>query len=288
MEMLNVRYEPDRFGVARVFAQPACHRLRCSHAADGEGGAQEHDDDHDHDHLHFSHPLVTESPTPDTKIRFDYLAVRTTGATDERETDLRLEGEYAFTDAVSLAVVAPYVFRTLPGGTKLNALGSLELSLKAASLRFAEQGILIGGGLSAALPTGSDTKGIGSGHMIELAPFADIGYKRDALELVGLATYSTTVRRRPGDEAERTLSFDASALYHIRPRLEGLFEISTSRALVGAESGIQETFIAPGSKSILFRFGSSCSVRASSWGQGPCVTLVRCCCPVFIIFDRMT
>jgi hypothetical protein len=213
-----------------------------------KGGAQEHDDDHDHDHLHFSHPLVTESPTPDTKIRFDYLAVRTTGAADERETDLRLEGEYAFTDAVSLAVVAPYVFRTLPGGTKLNALGSLELSLKAASLRFAEQGILIGGGLSAALPTGSDTKGIGSGHMIELAPFADIGYKRDALEFVGLATYSTTVRRRPGDEAERTLSFNASALCHIRPRLEGLFEISTSRALIGAESGIQDTFVAPGIK----------------------------------------
>src|SRR5205814_8317607 len=29
--------------------------------------SQEHDDDHDHDHLHFSHPLVTESPSPDTK-----------------------------------------------------------------------------------------------------------------------------------------------------------------------------------------------------------------------------
>ena len=231
--------------------------------------AQEHDEDHDHDHLHFSHPLVTESPTPDTKIRFDYLAVRTTGAASERETDLRLEGEYGFTDAASLAVVAPYVFRTLPGGTKLNALGSLELSLKAASLRFAEQGILIGGGLSAALPTGSDAKGIGSGHIVELAPFADIGYKRDVLELVGLATYSTTVRRRPGDEAERTLSFDASALYHIRPRLEGLFEVSTSRALVGAESGIQETFIAPGIKVYPFpirqlMFGASIELGTGS------------------------
>ena len=231
--------------------------------------AQEHDEDHDHDHLHFSHPLVTESPTPDTKIRFDYLAVRTTGATDERETDLRLEGEYAFTHAVSLAVVAPYVFRTLPGGTKLNALGSLELSLKAASLRFAEQGILIGGGLSMALPTGSDAKGIGSGHIVELAPFADLGYKRDALELVALTTYSTTVRRHPGEKAERTLSFDASALYHIQPRLEGLFEVSTSRALSGIESGTQQTFIAPGIKVYPFpirqlMFGASVELGTGS------------------------
>jgi hypothetical protein len=210
--------------------------------------AQQKEEDHDHDHLHFSHPLVTESPSPDTKIRFDYLAVRTIGSAPERETDLRLEVEYGFADAISLAVVAPYVFRTSPVSTKLDGLGSVELSLKSASLRFAEHGILIGGGLSAALPTGSDTKGIGSAHLVGVAPFADIGYKRDALELVGLATFSTTLHRQSGEEADRTLSFNASSLYHIQPRLEGLFEISTSRGLSGGGSGTQQTFLAPGIK----------------------------------------
>jgi len=38
---------------------------------------QQHDDDHEHEHLHFSHPLVTESPSPDTKIRLYYIAART-------------------------------------------------------------------------------------------------------------------------------------------------------------------------------------------------------------------
>src|SRR5881392_2128567 len=44
------------------------------------GRTQERDDDHEHDHhLHFSHPLVTESPSPDTKIRLDYLATNISG-----------------------------------------------------------------------------------------------------------------------------------------------------------------------------------------------------------------
>src|SRR5712671_3470559 len=76
--------------------------------------AQEHDDDHDHDHLHFSHPLVTESPSPDTKLRLDYIGFRTRDPTGIHENTFRLEGEYAFTHSVSLAVVAPFISRTAP------------------------------------------------------------------------------------------------------------------------------------------------------------------------------
>lgn len=209
---------------------------------------QEHSDDHDHDHLHFSHPLVTESPSPDTKIRLDFLGSRTSDPITISENVFRLEGEYAFTHAVSLAVVAPFISRTAPVSERASGFGNLELSLKAASLAFGEQGLLLGGGLSAALPTGSDSKGIGSSHLLELEPFLDAGYKRDALELVGLATLSSTFRRRAGEEAERDLSFDISALYRIHPRLEGLFEVATSRALVGSESGTQQTFVSPGLK----------------------------------------
>lgn len=213
-------------------------------------GAQEHDEDHDHDHdhLHFSHPLVTESPTPDMKIRLDYVGARTSGPADLRENTYRLEVEYAFTHSVSLAIVAPFISRTAPAPERASGLGNIELSLKAASLAFGQKGLLLGGGLSAALPTGSDAKGIGSGHIIELEPFVDAGYKQDALELVGFAILSSTFRRQPGDEAERSLTFDFSALYRIQSRLEGMIEVSTARALVGPESGSQQTFIAPGLK----------------------------------------
>lgn len=122
--------------------------------------AAQEDEDHDHHHLHLSHPLVTESPSPDTKIRLDYMHSLSSEAASESETEWRVEGEYAFVDALSLTVVAPYIVRTESDGTRVSSLGSVELSLKAASLRFGENGILVGGGLSAALPTGSDTKGL--------------------------------------------------------------------------------------------------------------------------------
>ena len=226
---------------------------------------QEHDDDHDHDHLHFSHPIVTESPSPDTKLRLDYLAVRTSDATGLHENVFRLEGEYAFTHSLSLAIVTPFISRTEPAAQRASGLGNVELSLKAASLAFGEHGLLLGGGLSAALPTGSDTKGIGSSHLVELEPFIDAGYKRDALELVGFATLSSTFRRRPGEEAERNLTFDFSALYRLQPRLEALIEVATERPLIGSESGTQQTFVAPGFKvypftNRKFMFGASLEV----------------------------
>jgi hypothetical protein len=227
--------------------------------------AQEHDDDHDHDHLHFSHPLVTESPSPDTKLRFDYIGFRTSDATGIHENIFRLEGEYSFTHSVSLAVVAPFTSRTAPATERASGLGNIELSVKAASLAFGEHGLLLGGGLSAALPTGSDAKGIGSSHIVELEPFLDAGYKRDGLELVGFANLSSTFRRRPGEERERTLTFDFSALYPIHPRIEGLVEVTTARPLVGSESGIQQTFVAPGLKvypftNRKFMFGASLEI----------------------------
>jgi hypothetical protein len=226
---------------------------------------QDHEDDHDHDHLHFSHPLVTESPSPDTKLRIDYLGVRTTGSTGVHDNEFRLEGEYAFNRSVSLAIVTPFISRTAPAAERASGLGNVELSLKAANLAFGEQGLLLGGGLSVALPTGSDAKGIGSAHIIELEPFLDAGYKRDALELVGFATLSSTFRRRTGEEAERNLTFDFSTLYQIQSRLEGLIEVTTTRALIGAESGSQQTFVAPGFKAYPFTnrklmFGASVEI----------------------------
>jgi hypothetical protein len=212
--------------------------------------AQEHDhgDDHDHDHLHFSHPMVTESPTPDTKIRLDYVHAWTTGADELSVNETRLEGEYAFTDAVSLAVTAPFIWVSDPAGDRVSSLGNLELSLKAAKVASEEHHVLVGGGLSAGLPTGSDSKGIGSSHLVELEPFVDAAFKRNALELVGFARLSSLLRRRADDDNERELSFDFSSLYKIHPALEALLEASTSRGLVGADKGIQQTFIAPGIK----------------------------------------
>lgn len=214
----------------------------------GINAQEANDHDHDHDQLHFSHPLVTESPSPDTKIRVDLIRTQTNGTGGLRENSIRVEGEYAFNHNVSLAVIAPYISRTAPAAERASGVGNVELSLKGASFAFAERGILLGGGLSAAFPTGSDAKAIGSSHLVELEPFLDAAYKMDALELVGLASLSSTFRRRTGEEAERNLTFDFSALYQVQPRIEGLIEVTSARALVGPESGLPQTLVAPGIK----------------------------------------
>ena len=211
-------------------------------------GAQERDDDHDEGHLHFSHPLVTESPSPDTKIRLDYIATNSSDGPGFHENTIRIEGEYAFTHSVSLAMVTPFIFRTAPSDERASGIGDVELSLKAASLAYAENGILLGGGLSVGVPTGSDVKAIGSSHIVELEPFVDAAYKRHELELVTFARFSSTVHRRANEEAERNLAFDFSALYRIHPRLETLLELTTERSLVASDVGAPQTFIAPGLK----------------------------------------
>ncbi len=223
-------------------------------------------EDHDHDHLHFSHPLVTESPSPDTKIRVDFIRTQTNGTGRLREISVRVEGEFAFNPSISLAVVTPYVWRTAPAAERASGIGNVELSLKAASFAFAESGVLVGGGLSARFPSGSDAKAIGSSHLVELEPFLDAAYKMDALEIVGLTSLSSTFRRRAGEEAERNLTFDFSALYQVQPRIEGLIEVTSARALVGPESGLQQTLVAPGIK--VYPFASRKIMFGASVGFG--------------------
>ena len=230
--------------------------------------AQDHDDDHEHGHLHFSHPLVTESPSPDTKLRFDYILDWSNETPAARENTIRVEGEYAFTHSVSLAVVTPFTFRNSPSTDRANGIGNVELSLKAASLRYGEQGLLLGGGFSVGIPTGSDAKGIGSSHLVELEPFVDAGYKKEHLELVGFARMSSTVNRRASEELERNLGLDFSALYAVRQRLESLVEFTTDRPLVGAEKNFT-SFVAPGVKIYPFSnrqvmFGASLALGVGS------------------------
>src|SRR6266404_7474660 len=155
--------------------------------------AQEHEYDHDHgDHegpLHFAHPIFTESPSPDTKLRLDYLFRQISSTT--RENSMRLEAEYAFNPSVSIEANIPVTSRS-ESGTTANSVGSGEIALKLANFGQAERGLLFGGGLAVGVPTGNDRKAIGSGHIFELEPYVDAGYKHGEAELVSFLAYSTT------------------------------------------------------------------------------------------------
>jgi hypothetical protein len=201
-------------------------------------GAQEdeHDVNHHHGYLHFSHPIVTESPSPDTKFRLDFIHSWSDDAGETGNT-IRAEGEYAFSPAVSLAVVVPYRWASDEPPMQSSGFENVELSLKAASLKWGERGVLVGGGISLGLPTGPE-------NVSELSPFADVGVRRGNLELVGFLTYSTTLT---GEETIRSLEFDGSALFRASDRFELLGEISTDKSLETGAPGAR-TFLAPGIK----------------------------------------
>lgn len=224
----------------------------------------DHDADHDHDHgvLHFSHPMVTESPSPDTKFRLDGEFLRVDQPVGPHATEYRAEFEYAFAPTFSLAVVVPYDRITFPPIARASAMGSVELSAKAASYAFARSGALVGGGVTVGLPTGSDAKGIGSGHLYEISPFIDAALKRGPVELVGFLTYSALANRDATDENERELTFDGSLLWRAAREIELLAELSTSRSFVSGEPAYSDTFVAPGfkwrpAKLEKFAFGAS-------------------------------
>jgi hypothetical protein len=211
--------------------------------------AQEHEHEHEHgDHkglLHFAHPLFTESPSPDTKIRLDYLFRQATP--DAREHSVRLEAEYAFNPSVSVEANIPVTSHS-EGGTTANAVGSGEIALKLASYAAAERGLLFGGGLAFGVPTGSDRKAIGSAHIVEVEPYIDAGYKHGEAEVVSFLSFSTTTHLQAGEEREDELSLAVSGLYHVAERVESLIEFQASRALSGDESGRQTAAIAAGIK----------------------------------------
>ncbi len=91
-------------------------------------------EDHAHpDGLHFSHPLITESPSPDTKIRLDYFFLNVDGEVEDeelgeegegpskfKESTVNLELEYAFTRNISIEADIPYTFINPDEGKDVN------------------------------------------------------------------------------------------------------------------------------------------------------------------------
>lgn len=143
--------------------------------------AQHHHDDE----LHFSHPLITESPSPDTKVRFDYF-YRRFGSDRTSEHSPRVEFEYAFKPSFSIEINLPYAVRRTEGEPTVSHTDSMDVAVKLTNSVFKEHHVLIVYGVEFGLPTGSDTKEIGSSLIVEVAPYFGAGLKREKLEVVGV------------------------------------------------------------------------------------------------------
>jgi hypothetical protein len=208
-------------------------------------GQEEHrDDGHSHGR-HFSHPIFTESVSPDTKVRFDFGRE---WEADGMVSELEVEVEYAFDPAFSIEIVGPYAFVSPDLAPNESGVGNVELALKFANFAFAERGLLLGYGLELGMPTGDEAKGIGSGHIWEIEPFLGIGFMTGNWELVNRTRFGIPVNQDAGEEVETELHYDFSALYHFSPRVQGLLELNGGVGLSGDEAGQGIVALSPGIK----------------------------------------
>lgn len=198
-----------------------------------------------HAGLHFSHPLVTESVSPDTKMRVN---VGRSMSDAEDENEIELEGEYAFHRSFSVEFGAPYTIVEPDGASSVAGLGNVEVALKFANYAFEEQGVLLGYGVEFGLPTGDAADGIGSDHLWEAAPFLNVGYKRGRIEVVGFSIFGIPFNQDPGDEVETELTYNFSGLVAIAPRLQALVELNGHAVMSGDEAGANTVLLSPGIK----------------------------------------
>jgi len=246
--------------------------------------AQEHEHEHDEEHqhgiadpagdhhlgLHFTHPLIAESVSPDTKIRIDHQFLDLPDG-DQLNIGV-LEGEYAFMRAFSIEAGIPYSYTDA-------AFGNLEVALKFANFALEEYGLVLGYGVEFGFPTAAEHEeevspalatlaatldgppkitrvdprplNSSSGGELgepewELAPFLNIGWKRGALEVVAWGKLGVPFAQDAGDEVATELGYNLSALYHVSPRWQAVLELDGSGGISGPTVGEDVLNLSPG------------------------------------------
>lgn len=235
--------------------------------AHGDGEAAHHHG------LHFSHPLITESVSPDTKLRVNAGHAR---EGDDREWELEFEGEYAFHRSFSIEVGLPWTSLRPAGIPGTSGIGNLEIAAKFANYAFEDRGVLLGYGLELGLPTGEALAGIGSDHLWEATPFLNAGYRTDRVELVGWTRFAIPFGQQAGEEVETEFLYDASLMVHATPSAQVLIELNGASGMSGPDAGTTVLTVSPGVRvapipatPLILGLGASLPVR----GEAPDVAL---------------
>ena len=209
--------------------------------------------DHDHEQagkaLHFSHPLVSESPSPDTKLRVDYGLTKESEEGDALIHRARLGAEYAPFRWLSFEFNLPYVIADRDDEANRHNLDNIEAAIKLASFVLEDQGMLLGGGLELGLPTGNSSNGIGSDRLVEIEPFVDVGVELGPFEGIGFLKFGFPANGN-SEDADWELGWNVSLLHHTTPWLETILEFDGGRAWGGEEDGETVAHVSPGLKLI--------------------------------------
>ena len=220
------------------FIVTACWTCRVT----AEEAHHHHHSEHDDRVLHFSHPISTESPTPERQVRINYSYESIdTGEPDVQTLDVG--GEYSFTPTFGVEFGVPYVIQS---GSAGDSFGNIEVGLKMSNPAFVEKGILLAYGLEVILPTGDGAKGIGSDKEVELEPFFGFGYKSGPWELVSFTAFGIPMNLPAGEEVVNELSYSGSLLYFFVPEFRGLLEVQGTTVLNGIDEGNTVVNLLPG------------------------------------------
>jgi hypothetical protein len=204
---------------------------------------------HDPDsELHFSHPLIAESPSPDTKVRFDYFYRSFRDGIQAGEHTPRVEFEYAFRPWISIETNVPYTFRRVEGQPQTSHTDNIEVALKVANIALKEKRVLFVYGLSLELPSGSDTKEIGSDHIFEIKPYFGFGVKREKVEVVGSSSVGIPTNKDTADEDDTRLDYELSFLFKPATTVEAVIELDGETLLAGPDRGQTTINFSPGIK----------------------------------------
>lgn len=277
---------------------PVCCLLAALAWAAPGGSLQAQEGEHRHDHaheaahaghahgsgLHFTHPMIAESVSPDTKVRLDHQYFEFPDGDTEHSGVL--EAEYAFARSFSVEAGLPYSYSA-------GAFGNAEVLLKFANYAFEEAGVLLGYGLELGFPTngapegheheeehehehehsasgvpggaergpagaavkfppdprfhgGTGVEGTLGTEEWEVAPFLNVGYRTGALELVGWGIFGIPFGQAEQSEVGTELSWNLSGLYHVSPRVQALVELDGSGGVSGPEVGEDVVSLSPG------------------------------------------
>lgn len=275
---------------------PVCCLLAALAWAAPGGSLQAQEGEHPHDHsaeaaqaghthgsgLHFTHPMIAESVSPDTKVRLDHQYFEFPDGDTEHSGVL--ETEYAFARSFSVEAGLPYSYSA-------GAFGNAQVLLKFANYAFEEEGVLLGYGLEFGFPTngapegheheeehehehsasgvpegaergpagaaaefppdprfhgGTGVEGTLGTEEWEVAPFLNVGYRNGALELVGWGIFGIPFGQAEQSEVGTELSWNLSGLYHVSPRVQALVELDGSGGVSGPEVGEDVVNLSPG------------------------------------------
>jgi hypothetical protein len=192
---------------------------------------------HAHPGVDFAHPIITESPLPETHLRLDYNFA---GSGDGREHTLTASGEYAFTPNFSVEAALPYTLLDPDDAGTAGRLGDATVGVKLATYQFVEHGLLPAVGLEINLPTGNEERGIGSDHVVELEPFVRAGYRAGPLELIGSLAVGIPLNQEDdeSDDEDFALAYNVSTLYHVTPDVQALLELHGESVFGGADESV--------------------------------------------------